>query len=622
MRTTVGACLRSARLPALKALALAAALAACSLAASPQITAVRFWSLGEVTRVAIQTDSEAQYHAERIDSPDRIFLDLADVRRQPGTRGLQVIPVNDRLVKQIRIALAQPGVIRVVLDLTSRADYSISQLTNPDRIMIELRMAGHGPAAPPERSVTGSHVIAEPEPETPKVQLAPLPPIKISPPSAFENLSPRRAEPPKTVLAASTEPRASASGGATAGHSTSRADALPATQLPEPASAAIAAGGRVRLADALAAAEPHASASGPTAAGHSTSRADALPSTEPRASASGGPAAGRSTSRTDSLPATEPRASASAAAGTELRDPASADIAAGRRVRLAEAVPAAKAEPEVLASVARPQPAPAGTPEETALAAKRDSHGDRSLIRALGLKLDRVVIDPGHGGHDTGTIGPSGLMEKELVLDVAHRLGALIVQRLASEVVYTRSDDTFIPLEERTRIANDKKADLFLSIHANSSQLPRIAGSETFYLNFTTSEDALEVAARENATSQTSIHDLQTLVQRIALNEKVQESRELANILQRAMYSSLPRNRSFKNRGIKKAPFVVLIGAQMPSVLAEIAFLSNPKDESLLKKPEYRQKVAEALFRGVSQYADALSHLQVARQRLQAAPVQ
>ncbi len=233
-----------------------------------------------------------------------------------------------------------------------------------------------------------------------------------------------------------------------------------------------------------------------------------------------------------------------------------------------------------------------------------------------------MVIDPGHGGHDTGTIGPTGFMEKELVLDVAHRLGALITQRLGSEVVYTRSDDTFIPLEERTNIANDKKADLFLSIHANSSQLPHIAGSETFYLNFTTSEEALEVAARENATSQTSIHDLQTLVQRIALNEKVQESRELANILQRAMYSGLPRNRSFKNRGIKKAPFVVLIGAQMPSVLAEIAFLSNPKDESLLKKPDYRQKVAEALFRGVSQYADALSHLQVARQRLQDSPAQ
>ncbi len=525
IRTTVGACLRSARLPALKALALVACLAACSLAASPQITAVRFWSLGEVTRVAIQTDSEAQYHVERIDSPERIFLDLAGVRRQPGTRGMQVIPVNDRLVKQIRIALAQPGVIRVVLDLEMRADYSISQLTDPDRIMIELRLAGHGTAMPPERSVTGSHVIEQPPPQpTP----TPLPAIKVSPATAL------RPEPPKIVAVAATAP--------------------PAT-------------------------EPRASASGPATPGHSVP-----PATEPRASAS-------APSTIDHPPSTLPLV--------------------------------AKAEPDPVAPITRPPlSANHAAPEQTALAAKRDSHGDRSLIRALGLKLDRVVIDPGHGGHDTGTIGPTGLMEKDLVLDVAHRLGALITQRLGSEVVYTRSDDTFIPLEERTNIANEKKADLFLSIHANSSQLPHIAGSETFYLNFTTSEDALEVAARENATSQTSIHDLQTLVQRIALNEKVQESRELANILQRAMYSGLPRNRSFKNRGIKKAPFVVLIGAQMPSVLAEIAFLSNPRDESLLKKPDYRQKVAEALLRGISQYADALSHLQVARQRLQDSPAQ
>jgi len=523
IRTTVGACLRSARLPALKGLALVAALQACSLAASPQITAVRFWSLGEVTRIAIETDSEAQYHVERIDSPERIFLDLAGVRRQAGTRGLQVIPVNDRLVKQIRIALPQPAVIRVVLDLEARADYSISQLTNPDRIMIELRMSGHGPAMPPEHSVTGSHVIEQPPPETPKVQPTPtpLPPIKISPASAQEA---------PTVHTASTEPRASASG----------------------------------------------------------------PSAAPTVHNASGLPTSRGTMHAAPPPAAKP-----------------------------EPVVVAKADLEPVVPIAKPQPSTTpAAPEETALAAKRDSHGDRSLIRALGLKLDRVVIDPGHGGHDTGTIGPSGLMEKDLVLDVARRLGALITQRLGSEVVYTRSDDTFVPLEERTNIANEKKADLFLSIHANSSQLPRIAGSETFYLNFTTSEDALEVAARENATSQTSIHDLQTLVQRIALNEKVQESRELANILQRAMYTNLPRNRSFKNRGIKKAPFVVLIGAQMPSVLAEIAFLSNPKDESLLKKPDYRQKIAEALFRGVSQYADALSHLQVARQRLQDSPAQ
>jgi N-acetylmuramoyl-L-alanine amidase len=229
------------------------------------------------------------------------------------------------------------------------------------------------------------------------------------------------------------------------------------------------------------------------------------------------------------------------------------------------------------------------------------------------VKLGRVVLDPGHGGQDTGTVGPGGLEEKTLVLDVAQRLGALITQRLGSEVVYTRTDDTFVPLEARTELANEKRADLFLSIHANSSRLRGISGSEVYYLNFTTSASALEVAARENATSEKSIHELQSLLQKIALKEKVQESREFAATIQTALYAGLWRGRSVKNRGVKQAPFVVLIGAQMPSVLAEIAFLSNPRDEAQLKRSEYRQRVAEALYKGVAQYASTLSHFQVAR---------
>jgi N-acetylmuramoyl-L-alanine amidase len=477
------------------------ALAQTSL---PRITAVRFWSLGEVTRVAIETDGEAAYHAERIDTPDRLFLDLTGVRRPAGTHGVQVIPVGDGLVKQIRIAAMQPGVTRVVMDLTGAHEYSVSQLTTPDRIIVELHMAGQGPGAPPVRSVTGSHSLAEPleTPAPPKPEVRaerrsePLPPA----PPKLEAVPVKK---PETTLASKAEPRADA-----------RPDGLAAPFVPPPAA-----------------------------------RRQPAPLPEP------------------------PRI-------------------APERAKL-----------------------DSKAPFEAALAAQRNSNGDRSLIRTLGLKLDRVVLDPGHGGHDTGTIGPGGFMEKNLVLDVAKRLGKLVTAKLGSEVVYTRSDDTFIPLEERTQIANDRKADLFLSIHANSSRTPKIAGSETFYLNFSTSEDALEVAARENATSQTSIHELQTLVQKITLNEKVQESREFASIVQKALYAGIPRNRTQKNRGVKKAPFVVLIGAQMPSVLAEIAFLSNPRDESLLKRPEYRQRIAEALFKAISQYSAALSHFQVARQQ-------
>ncbi|HSB74284.1 MAG TPA: N-acetylmuramoyl-L-alanine amidase, partial [Terriglobales bacterium] len=147
--------------------------------------------------------------------------------------------------------------------------------------------------------------------------------------------------------------------------------------------------------------------------------------------------------------------------------------------------------------------------EAEAREARPTSSGDRSLIRALGLKIGRIVIDPGHGGHDTGTIGPHGLEEKDLVLDVALRLGRLLEQRLGADVVYTRRDDTFIPLETRTAIANQAQADLFVSVHANSSHDPDARGVETYYLNFTTSSDALEVAARENAVSDQSIHQLQ-----------------------------------------------------------------------------------------------------------------
>ena len=187
---------------------------------------------------------------------------------------------------------------------------------------------------------------------------------------------------------------------------------------------------------------------------------------------------------------------------------------------------------------------------------------------------------------------------------------------MGSEVIYTRTDDTFIPLEGRTALANEKKADLFLSIHANSSAYPRIGGVESYYLNFTNSKDALEVAARENASSDKSVFELRDLIQKITLQDKAEESKEFASRIQSSLFAFAARyNRSIKNRGVKKAPFVVLIGASMPSVLAEIGFLSNPRDESLLKKPEHRQKLAEALYRGLYRYAQSLSHFQMAQAR-------
>jgi len=245
--------------------------------------------------------------------------------------------------------------------------------------------------------------------------------------------------------------------------------------------------------------------------------------------------------------------------------------------------------------------------------AQPTASGDRSLIRALGLKIGKIVIDPGHGGHDTGTIGPHGLEEKDLVLDVSRRLGKLLDERLGAEVIYTRDDDTFIPLETRTSIANQEQADLFVSVHANSSRDPDARGVETYYLNFTSSSEALDVAARENAASDKSIHELQDLVKKIALKEKIEESQEFASDVQQSLHSGLStKNPGLRNRGVKKAPFIVLIGANMPSILAEISFVSNPGDEHRLRTPEYRQRIAESLYRGISKYVSGLSGVKVA----------
>ena len=286
--------------------------------------------------------------------------------------------------------------------------------------------------------------------------------------------------------------------------------------------------------------------------------------------------------------------------------------------------PAAKVPAATAAATAK-QPAAKSKPDNSKTAvltppteSKPTRDGQRSLTRALGLKISRIVIDPGHGGHDTGTIGPHGLMEKDLCLDVALRLGREIEEKLpGAEVIYTRKDDTFVPLEERTAIANEAKADLFISVHANSSHDAAARGIETYYLNFATSEESMAVAARENALAQSSLHDLQDIIKKIARNEKVEESKELASDIQDSLTHRLQLvSQDERNRGVKKAPFVVLIGANMPSVLSEISFISNPSDEKLLRKTDQRQRVADGLYRGIASYLDSLNSLSYDKSKL------
>jgi N-acetylmuramoyl-L-alanine amidase len=245
-------------------------------------------------------------------------------------------------------------------------------------------------------------------------------------------------------------------------------------------------------------------------------------------------------------------------------------------------------------------PALAGAPTKNAT-------GGFSMARQLGLGVSRIVIDAGHGGHDPGAKG-KGITEAELVLDVSLRLEKLLQKVPGVEVILTRSTDDFIPLPERTAIANREGADLFLSIHANASTNPQARGIETYFLNFATNTSAAAVAARENANSAQAMGSLPDFVKAIALNNKLDESRDFAADVQRAMFERLKgSNKTLKNLGVKQAPFVVLIGAAMPSVLAEISFVTNAQEAKLLKSTAYRQRIAEALFNAIRKYQTSLT---------------
>jgi N-acetylmuramoyl-L-alanine amidase len=235
-----------------------------------------------------------------------------------------------------------------------------------------------------------------------------------------------------------------------------------------------------------------------------------------------------------------------------------------------------------------------------------NSNGQFSLARQLGLGISRIVIDAGHGGHDPGARA-NGLSEAELVLDVAQRLAKLLQKQPGVDVVLTRDRDVFIPLEERTAIANREGADLFLSIHANAARNSRARGVETYFLNFAPNADAEAIAARENAGSTRTMHNLPEIVKAIALNNKINESRDFAAMVQRSMVRRLSsRNKQLKDLGVKQAPFVVLIGAGMPSVLAEISFVTHKQEAQLLTSGVYRQHIAEALSEAVLKYQQSL----------------
>ncbi len=422
-------------------------------AGNAAVRSITHSSLPQGDRITIELTREVPYAADRLASPDRIFVDLANTSTASSVIERAATGVSGRLVKGTRVGVHPDGTSRVVLDVTGRPRYSSFPLYNPFRLVIDV------------------------ESDT-------LAPASVAPPAPLVTADAARPAPAPVVTSAVVT-----------------RNLAPAARTPAPP-----------------------------------------PAAPPAAAAS---------------PAPPPTLAVSAAA--------------------------------------LPSPAPPAT----------TSRGNYSIARPLGLRVSRVVIDPGHGGHDPGAQS-NGLTEASLVLDIALRLEALLREE-GVDVVLTRRTDTFVPLEERTAIANRVGSDVFVSIHANASPRSATAGVETYFLNFATNRQAETLAARENASSSKTMGALPTLLKAIALNNKLAESRELAGMIQTSLVKSLstPR-RQVTSLGVKQAPFVVLIGAQMPSILAEIGFITNRSEAALFKQPAGRQQVAQGLFTAILKYQATL----------------
>jgi N-acetylmuramoyl-L-alanine amidase len=528
----------------------------------PRVTGIRHWSTPDYTRVAIDVESDVKFSSQRIDSPSRIFFDLRDTKLASTLVG-KSFDVDDGFLKKVRVAQFAPGRTRIVLEVDNLSDYDAFLLPNPYRLIIDIHgkngRAKHFKGAGETTSAEADGSAAS----------GTIPDADISPNSA-EMKSPVLKQTGEAAMVSAEviyDAKASASG--------------PSAMRKKPQTAVV---------KKIVEADDDDDTDGPPAEvvkrnAHGMKK---------EASPGRNTAAAKKSADSDLDSDSDASDSGISDAGRSYphdsrRTPGSRSLVSGKSDDASDASSFGIRE------------------------AKPTASGGRSLIRALGLKIGKIVIDPGHGGHDTGTIGPNGLEEKDLVLDVGRRLGKLLETRLGAEVVYTRKDDTFIPLETRTAVANQARADLFVSIHANSSHDPDARGVETYYLNFTSSPEALEVAARENAVSEKSIFELQDLVKKIALKEKIEESREFAGDVQESLHSGLAvKSPAIRDRGVKKAPFIVLIGANMPSILAEISFVSNPTDEHRLATSEYRQRIAESLYRGIAKYVNGLSGVKVA----------
>jgi N-acetylmuramoyl-L-alanine amidase len=520
---------------------------------------LRSWSGENSTRVVVDLEKQVKFQSDRIANPDRLWVDLVGARLHPNLTD-RVFPVGDGLLEQVRVGQNREGVVRVVLDFKSVKDHQVFYLNDPARLVIdvtgdetETRAAGH-PALPSPAPTAAPATRNADVSEIADLEIPDLQPPEPAAELEREIEARVRATPsPAPSATPSPTPRATFTPPPTP------SPAPTATPSPRPTPTP----------------EPSVAPPSPTPSPRGTFTPPPTPS--PRPSATPGP---KATFTPPPSPSPSPSPS-----------------------------PAASATPNPRATF---------TPPPTAVASKQPTpvpgeavpnrNGSMTIARQLGLGARRIVIDAGHGGHDPGTIGRAGLQEKDLVLDVALRLERMVREQLNVEVVMTRATDVFIPLEERTAIANAKGADLFLSIHANSSRSSKARGIETYFLNFALDPHAEEVAARENAISAATMKDLQGLVKSITLNSKINESRDFASAVHESLIGSLRRGYpDIQDRGVRTAPFYVLIGANMPSILAEIAFVSHPEEEKLLRTGARREQIAQSLLAGVKSYLETIN---------------
>jgi len=577
------------------------------------VTGIRHWSTPTYTRVAIDLSGDEggdlKFEAARVVNPDRIYFDLHHARLAGQLAGKSFSITDDGFLTKIRAAQSGEDVTRVVLDVHAVGEYSAFLLPNPERLIIDIHGSARdkdkgqgvrdkGTGVPTEVATVGEDAVSSGE--TPVVVAAvPAPIVREKPMTGVS------APPPEVVVAEKPAPVAVAvETKSSAGVEVSSLPPMPVTDgsagfgLPAKGS-----GGTKTAVAAPRVVVP----SKPTVA-------RPVPNAVAKSSSETGSEVAAVSLQPGKVEATTKPTSKPVSSGSAVDAGVSGDHYVPRSKRGIAAKDASMDSPAPVPTsqtrdVGHPHSAVvasvSGTPVE---APPPTADGETSLVRALGLKIGRIVIDAGHGGHDSGTLGAGGIQEKDVVLDVALRLGKLLHDRLGAEIVYTRADDTFIPLETRTAIANKAQADLFISVHANSSPEPSARGVEVYYLNFTSDPEAMTVASRENAVSTQSVHELSDLVKKIALKDKIEESKELAGDVDASLYGGLTKgNDGLKDRGVKKAPFVVLIGANMPSILAEISFVTNPDDAAQLETPEYRERVAESLYGGVAKYAAGIN---------------